>query len=571
MDINLLKNRPFFLVDEDIKWVTDTLAGMNEEEKTGQLFCMTAYISDEKTLKDFAQKYRAGGVMARPMDTNESLMELVSLLQKNSKIPMLIAANLEAGANGVSKEATRIGTQMAVAATGDPKYAGLLGEVCGSESAALGCNWAFAPVIDIDFNFRNPITNTRTYGNDWHFVKRCGIEYVRALQKHGVAASIKHFPGDGCDERDQHLVTSINDLSVEEWDRTYGEVYRACIEAGALTLMAGHILQPAYSRLLKPGIRDEDILPASLSGELLNGLLRKKLSFNGLIVTDATTMAGFNIPMERRRAVPQAINAGCDMFLFTRNLEEDYSFMADAVNDKVISPERLNDAVTRILGLKAALGLHRKNNLADRKKVKAVVASGEHKDWTREIADRSITLAKNIQDALPVTPEKYRSILFYSIDPVGESVAYGPSNASANQMLVDKLKRAGFEVTVWQPDDAFGTEGMLGSSEAIKNKYDLIIYSSNLATKSNQTTVRIEWAQPMGANVPVYVNSVPTIFIGFENPYHLLDTPRVKTLINTYGSSKAVIDALVEKLMGISAFTGTSPVDVFLGKWDTRL
>lgn len=569
MDTILLKEKPFNLSEEDVRWVIDTLSGLTEEEKIGQLFCLTAYTDEPELLDDYAEKYKAGGVMLRPMKS-ESVINSVKALQEKSKIPMLIPANLEAGANGISTDATRIGTQMAVAATGDAKYAGILGEVCGTESAALGANWAFAPVIDIDFNFRNPITNTRTYGSDPKYVKSCGVEYVKAVQKAGVAASIKHFPGDGCDERDQHLVTSINDLSCDEWDKTYGEVYQAAIDAGALTVMIGHIAQPAYSKYFSPSLKDEDILPATLSYELISGLLRGKLKFNGLVVSDATTMAGMTIPMERRHAVPQVIKAGCDMFLFTKNIDEDYKFMRDGVKNGIITAERLDEAVTRILALKAALRLHEKRNVPE--KMDGVIASIQHSEWECKVADKSITLAKNIQDVLPITPDKYKNVLYYPIDPVGSYIAYGPSSVDANSRIVKKLRQEGFIVTVWEPAEGVkALEGMLASSEEIKNKYDLLIYASNLATKSNQTTVRIEWAQPMGANVPIYVNSVPTIFIGLENPYHLLDVPRVKTLINTYGTSKAVIDALIAKLTGKSEFKGKSPVDVFLGKWDTRL
>ncbi len=129
-------------------------------------------------------------------------------------------------------------------------------------------------------NFRNPITNTRTFGSDPKLVAAMGEAYVKAVESRGMAASIKHFPGDGHDERDQHLVTSVNGLSCEEWDATYGLAYRTCIAAGAKTVMVGHILQPAYIRHFNPGIRDEDMLPATLSPELLGGLLRTKLGFN---------------------------------------------------------------------------------------------------------------------------------------------------------------------------------------------------------------------------------------------------------------------------------------------------
>ena len=139
----------------------------------------------------------------------------------------------------------------------------------------------------------------------------------------------------------------------------------------------------------------------------------------------------------------------------------------------------------------------------------------------------------------------------------------------ANQHFMQKLRDQGFEVTEFKPKEGF--EGMMASSEEYKKNYDLIIYSANMATKSNQTIVRIEWCQPMGANVPVYINSIPTIFISLENPYHLLDVPRVKTYINTYGSSDIILDKLIEKLMGKSEFKGKSPVDAFCGKWDTHL
>ena len=147
---------------------------------------------------------------------------------------------------------------------------------------------------------------------------------------------------------------------------------------------------------------------------------------------------------------------------------------------------------------------------------------------------------------------------------MGFSVAVG-----ANLRLMEKLQKTGFEVTLFKPKPGF--EGTMGSAKEIKNNYDLIIYSANLATKSNQTVVRIEWCEPMGANVPVYMTSVPTIFISLENPYHLLDAPRVKTYINTYGSTDIILDSLVDKLLGKSEFKGHSPVDAFCGKWDTRL
>ena len=563
-----LKGNPYFLSDDDIDWVVKTRDAMTPEEKIGQLFCTVGYTADETALVRMAKDLAVGGMMCRPMPGRE-VVETVSLLQKNAKVPLLIAANLEAGGNGGAVDGTRIGCEMMVAATGNVETASRLGTVCGREGAAGGINWAFAPVIDIDYNFRNPITNTRTFGSDPERVKQMGAAYVKAVQAEGVAASIKHFPGDGVDERDQHLVTSVNSLSVEEWDATFGKAYESSIEAGAMTVMVGHIAQPAYSKLLNPALKDEEILPATLSRELVTGLLRGKLGFNGLIVTDASTMAGMTIPMHRAKAVPAAIAAGCDMFLFTRNLEEDFRYMKQGVEDGTISPERLTDALTRILGIKAALGLHHKNNVPDIDRVGEILSCAEHVQWAKECTDDAITLVKEEKGVLPLSPAKTKRVMLYPIEAnLSGAFAYGPA-AGVPDKVRKRFEQEGFAVTVFTPPT--GMEGMMASYEDFLSRYDLIVYVANLATRSNQTTVRIEWASPMGANVPVYINEIPTLFISLENPYHLLDAPRVKTYINTYGSSDVVLDVLMDKLTGRSAFKGKSPVDAFCGKWDTRL
>lgn len=565
-----LKANPFHLSDKDEKWVLDTLAGMTPEEKLGQLFCLIGWSDDEAYLKSLAEKYKAGGMMCRPMP-GEQVVNTVRILQGNSRIPMLIAANLESGGTGLAVDGTKIGSQMQVAATDDDTMAYRLGVTCGREATAVGGNWAFAPIIDIDYNFRNPITNTRTLGSDPDRVRRMGAAYVKGVQENGVAASIKHFPGDGVDERDQHLVTSINSLSCADWDKTYGAAYKASIEQGALTCMIGHIMQPAYSRKLRPGIADREILPATLAPELVTDLLRGQLGFNGLVVTDASTMAGMIIPMTREEAVPQTIAAGCDMFLFTKNLEEDFEYMRRGIEKGIITQERLNEAVTRVLATKAALGLVAKQeagtlipSYADAQKV---LACAEHTAWAKECADKAITLVKEEEGVLPITPARYKKVLFYGIE-AQQGVAY-----SVRAGVVDRFKQQlineGFAVDVFEP--APGLEGMARSASEVTDNYDLLVYCCNLATKSNQTTVRIEWQQPMGANVPVYMTKVPTIFISVENPYHLVDVPRVRTFINTYCSTDIVLDALMDKLAGRSEFKGKSPVDAFCGMWDTHL
>jgi len=418
-------------------------------------------------------------------------------------------------------------------------------------------------------NFRNPITNIRTYGSDPERVLRMGKAYVKGVQENGVAASIKHFPGDGVDDRDQHLHISINSLSVEDWDQTYGMVYKGLIDEGAMTVMIGHIMLPAYSRALSPDIRDEELMPATLSPELLNGLLRDKLGFNGMIVTDAATMAGFTMAMKREIAVPKSIAAGCDMFLFNRNMPEDYKYMKEGIENGILTMKRVDEAVTRILALKASLGLHRKQQegkLVPGPDALSVMKCEEHENWSQECADQAITLVKDTQSLLPISPERHKRILFFSL---GDEVGHYSSEVSY-RTLVEQLEREGFVVDIFNREN-LDFSWMMTSIESLTDKYDLAIYCANIVTMSNQTVVRINWAPPMGADMPWFLQELPTLFISTASPYHLQDVPQVKTFINTYSSSEYVYEALVEKLLGRSPFKGVNPVDPFCTYWESKL
>ena len=560
--------KPFNLDDEDVAWVEKTFSEMTEDEKIQSLFfpCMRNY--DEASIDELLDTLHPCGVMYRPCSAEEAV-NATNMFRKKCKIPMLIAANLEKGGNGIVNEGTLIGAPLQIAATDNVENARRLGILCAREGKAVGANYAFAPIIDIDYNFRNPITNTRTFGSDPDRVAAFGAAYTEECQKLGVCVSIKHFPGDGRDERDQHLVTSINDMSCEDWMATYGNNYKASIDKGALTVMVGHIMQPAWQKRINPDLKDEDIMPATLSPELIGpeGLLRKYLGFNGVICTDATTRAGFTIPMDRRKSVPYSIACGADIFLFNKNMKEDLEYMRKGVADGVITKERLDEAVKRVLALKAALKLYKQTEDLKVEDALAVLGCEEHQQWAKEVADQAVTLVKEEKGVLPLDPVHKKRVLYCPIESE-QGVSYSVK-AGVCDHFKQLLEKEGFEVTTFVPAPMF--EGKTPRQDEVTKGYDYIIYLANMSTKSNQTTVRIEWQQPMGANCPHYVNSVPTIFISVENPYHLLDVPRVKTFINAYNSNDYVLDAIIDKIMGRSEFKGVNPVDPFCGKWDTRL
>lgn len=561
-----LKGNPFYLNDNDIKWIEDTIKNMTLEEKIGQLFCPIGMIPDEEYLKNSLLSKHIGGILFRNGESKE-MQGIHNFLQENSKIPLLIAANLEAGGDGIAVDGTAFGKQMQIAATNDPEFAYKLGKVSCSEGEATGCNWTFAPVVDVDMNFRNPITNVRTYGNNPDVVLENALNYLKAAKESNVAVSIKHFPGDGVDERDQHLVTSVNSLSCEEWDKTFGKIYKGLIEAGALTTMIGHIAMPAYQKALNENFEDK-IVPATLSKELVTGLLREKLNFNGMIVTDATPMVGFTSAMKREIAVPTSIAIGCDMFLFNKEFDEDYEYMMNGYKNGIISEERLEEALVRILATKAALKLHDKkanNTLIKKEEDLEIISCEKHLKWAYDCADKSITLVKDTQNILPINSSKYKRVLLQILGDF-------PSNERVYTNFKRELEKNNFEVIDYVPETVEEFFTRKNTVKEFKEKYDLVIYIGNIENASNKTVSRINWYTlfGLGNNIPWFVNEIPTLFVSLGNPYHLLDVPMIKSYINCYSNNNFVIEKVVEKLVGNSEFKGISPIDPFCDREDTK-
>ncbi len=552
-----LTKKPFNLSADQICWVEDTLNSMTQEEKIGQLFMPIGFAGDPGYLDNCLLRHKIGGVMYRNGDGAE-MQETHRYLQEHSRIPLLIGSNLEYGGNGAAIEGTFFARPMQIAATRKPEYAYWLGKVAAREGAAVGVNWAFAPVVDIDRNWRNPITNNRTYGDDPDLVLEYAGNYLKAVLEEGMAASIKHFPGDGVDEVDQHILTSVNSLSVDEWDATYGKIYQGLIQAGAPTVMVGHIALPAYESAL--GGAEDRLVPASLSPQLLQGLLREKLGFNGLIITDSTCMVGFSCAMERRKALPYAVEAGCDMILFNKELNEDVAFMREGVDSGILSQRRLDEAVTRILALKAKLGLWNRpaSQRVPASEALSVIGCPEHHAKARACVEESITLVKDTQGALPLNPEKTPKVL---LEVLGDF----PTSPHVLEYMEKKLRESGFAVECYQKENFDNADFSVGTFRA---SYDLVVYLANVENTSNMVTNRLSWYTfwGNGNNVPWFVKERPTIFISLANPYRLVDVPMIQTYINCYGNSDFTLDALVERLQGQKPFTGQSPVDPFCGK-----
>ncbi|HEM2773944.1 TPA: beta-hexosaminidase [Streptococcus suis] len=586
-----LRKKPYSLDEEAISWIEETIAQMTLDEKIGHLFVNMGSQRTEEYLTGVLNDYKIAAVRYNPGPAAD-IWEQNYILQTKSKIPLLIAANTESGGNGAVTDGTKIGDEIKIAATADPRYAYEIGKVAGLEAAAVGCNASFAPIMDLSRNWRNPIIANRTWGANVDQVIELSKEYMRGIMEHGIVPFAKHFPGDGIDERDHHLSFASNPMTKSEWMETFGRIYGEMADAGLPGIMAGHIHLPNVEKEMHPECELDDMLPASLNKTLLDELLRGELGYNGAIVSDASHMIGMTASMPRRELLPTAIEAGCDLFLFFNDPEEDLQWMKEGLENGLLSEERLHDALRRTLGLKAKLGLHlfegrRQEIMLPKEEALALIGRDEAKQLANEVADKAITLVKAKQEGIfPVNPERYKRILLVEVD--GYKGGFGAMINAGKKRAADTLKELlearGHQVSIWENTEAriaklpeeerpAAIANVYASKRPIAEiteHYDLII---NLVdVNSGGTTQRIIWPAAKGTpDQPFYVHEIPTIVVSVQHPFALADMPQVATYINAYDGLPVTLEALVAKLVGESSFTGVSPVDAYCGLVDTRI
>lgn len=567
-----LKAAPYNLDDGQIAWVEETLAGMTLDEQVGQLFTnlfhfgADTFSGNPYTAEQIIERFHIG-VARYHGGTAEKVQDLLNRLQTASKIPLLIAANCDSGGNGAMSDGTYIASGAQTEASGSVEVARNAGYVSGREMNAIGANLNFDPCVDILFNWRNTIVNTRAYGDTAEKVIKYTLPFVAGQRESGILTCVKHWPGDGTEERDQHLVLGVNELSPEDWDASFGEVYKAHIANGVEMIMAGHIALPYYQQKLNPKLKDADILPATLAPELLNGLLKTQLGFNGAIITDASHMLGMTSAMRREDYVPAAIAAGCDAFLFFNNLEEDFGFMRAGVENGVITRERLDDANRRILGLKAKLRLHEQKQAGTLLRTPAdleVVGCQEHLRLRDEAADLGITLVKNTLDQLPLNPEQHKRIRLYHL--TGEKGGILGEDSTTLTEVVEQLTKRGYEVTV---ND--GTTRVKGPTLTYRDEVDAALIVAEVIGYGAQNNYRIVWKTAMSNECPWYVWEVPTFMVSLNYTTHLHDATMVKCYVNAYHPNPSNISATLDKLEGKSAFKGTPNDLVWTEKWQAKL
>ena len=529
---------PYNLDDAQIAWVEQTLDSMTLDEQVGQLFTNLFFFGADSfsgnpyTAEEILEKFHIG-IARYHGGTAEKVQGLLNRLQAASKIPLLIAANCDSGGNGGMSDGTYVASGAQTEASGSTQVAHDAGYVSGREMRAIGANLNFDPCVDILYNWRNTIVNTRAYGTNAADVIKYTIPFVEGQRESGVLTCIKHWPGDGTE-----------------------------------MIMAGHIALPYYQQKLNPELADADILPATLAPELINGLLKTNLGFNGAVITDASHMLGMTSAMRREDYVPAAIAAGCDAFLFFNDLEEDFGFMKAGVENGVISKERLDDANRRVLGLKAKLNLHvakAEGALVRTPEDLEVVGCEEHLAMQANAADLGITLVKNTLDQLPLNPKDHRRIRIYHL--TGE--VGGITGGGEPEMLkayIEALTARGYEVSV---ND--GNSRIKGSTLKYRDDVDAALILAEVVGYGAQNNYRIQWKTAMSNECPWYVWEVPTFMVSHNFTTHLHDATMVKCYINAYHPNTGNVLATLDKLEGKSEFKGTPNDLVWTEKWQAKL
>ncbi|MGV8831501.1 MAG: glycoside hydrolase family 3 protein [Devosia sp.] len=541
---------PFHLDDEAMAWVHATRDSFSPRDKLAQLFVLLARGTPEQTL-EAVRSFKPGGITRIYSPDLEVEVELSRELAQLSAVPLLVSADLE-GSRMSLPVGTSVPNPLGLAAVDDLDATTSIATLMAHEARSMGLNWSFTPVIDLNVAWRSAIVGTRSFGSDIDKVERHALAQIAAFQANGIAATVKHWPGEGYDDRDQHLVTTVNPLSMSDWEASFGRLYRKAIEAGVMSVMSAHIALPAYVLALDPDAGAQAYRPASLSRVLNEDLLRRELGFNGLIVSDATAMAGLGDWGSRDQTLPEVVIAGCDVILFSDDPNADLMRLVKAVADGRLSQERVDEAVTRVLALKAAQGLHKQAPAPDLKAVRQIVATDQHLATAEAVTARVPTLVKDINKLLPLLPGKHRRVLVYS---GGVILPFVPEPLPLSVPM--RLEEEGFEVTTFAP-------GM----DVHPRDFDLVLYLFAEETTLGRSRIFLDWVRLTGSMFGAmarFWHDVPTLMISFGYPYYLYDAPRVPTYINAYGSSEALQAAVVEALMGRAEFTGTSPIDPFCG------
>jgi beta-N-acetylhexosaminidase len=394
------------------EWAQATLDKLSLEEKVGQLFMVRLRVellhgdSEYEQLRENIRKYHIGAMaMSAPRggrllhrDFRYETIVLLNQLQRDSKLPLLVAGDFEQGVLPPRLFGTTVFPHaMAFGAAGKMDYAEEFGRITAQESRAIGVQWNLFPVADVNSNPANPIIGTRAFGADPEQVGELVAAYIRGARAGGMLTTAKHFPGHGNTATDSHLGVASVDEDLKSLYAIDLPPFRKAIEAGVDAIMTAHVRVPT----LDP---DPNHV-ATTSPRIVTELLQNQLGFKGLVVADALDMAGLSGGYRNNPGRPavDAFKAGNDVLTMPADLGASYAAILHAVRTGEISESRLNASVLKILQAKASLGLH-KNRLVDAAAVAALVGKPQNLAIGQQISDDAVTLVRDNGKLLPLVP-----------------------------------------------------------------------------------------------------------------------------------------------------------------------
>ncbi len=536
---------------DDAKAVEEILAGMSIEQKIGQMFVAVGYGSrvDQAhksntettgvaTIAEIIRTHHVGGLIYFSWSDNlEDCQQVASLSDGAQKvaldadgIPLLISTDEERGVvSRLPAPATELPGSMGLGATGSRWHARACAKLTAKELRVCGIAQAFAPIVDVNVDARNPVIGVRSFGADPETVSRLAVAQVKAFQREGVASTVKHFPGHGDTAVDSHVGLPEIDHSREELERLDLPPFRAAIDAGVDSIMTAHILVPAL---------DDSGRPATLSRPILTGLLREELGYDGVIVTDSLAMEGVRTLFKDDRVPVEAILAGADQMLMPPNLTTAINGVRKAVKAGEITEERLDASVRRILTLKAKRGLL-EDPYSRPDRIEAVVGSRHHRWMARTAADDAVTLISKEGDALPLRR--------------GRRVLVTGAGGDSSEILAGYLRNLRIQAEHFPIKKVTAESAKQAAARAAD--YDAVI----TLTSSGAFETPAEQVALVKA---VVATGVPTVHVSLRNPYDVVHVGPVDASIAAYAYTDCSLRAVARLAAGRMLASGKLPVAI---------
>lgn len=558
------------------RWVKATLARMSLEERIGQMIVPSfesTFVSSDSEAYDrlvalvheihvggfhvFGGSRPVPGVLLNPAYSGVTLGDpldaaaLLNRLQAIAPVPLLNTGDFEAGVGFRMAGATVFPRNMAFGAAGDEALVFEAGRITAVESRAIGVHVDFAPVVDVNDNPRNPVINTRSFGEDPPAVARLGAAYVRGLQAGGALATLKHFPGHGDTDVDSHLGLPIIRRPRARLDEVELVPFRAGLDAGAAAVMIAHIEMPALDPA--PGT------PATLSAPVVTGLLRGELGFDGLVYTDSMGMQAIADLVDPGEASVRAVLAGNDVVLHSPDDRAAFAGIGAAVAQGRIPAERIAQSAERILRAKARLGLHRVRQV-NLESVAVTVGGRAHRRVAEEASRRGLTLIKDDRNAVPLRLAPAARILYLSVldYPAGWGIA-APSRTFAPE-----LRERWPNVTAVELSDRTSRDE-IDLVRASARGYDAIVASIFVRTAAYSG--RMDLAPPVARLLQdlaalTEATGAPYVAVFFGNPYVATFLPELPAMLLTFDYYDLPERSAVRALAGEAAIEGRLPISL---------